>query len=292
MVATKNAIKKTVKTESQPNRRRFLIVFLFVGALLFVVLSAILSIGVYAVLVADENWSEDDFWSEDCNVLVLPLRGYLSTYRPAGFSDEDWDIASAEELTEAIADAQEARFKAVLLSIDSSGGDPVAGQEVANALRASGLPSVAVIRGLGASAAYWAATGADRLYASRVSEVGGIGVTASYLDESDKNKQEGYAYTELTSAKYKDLGDPGRPLSADERKLILADLEKMHRVFIEEVALNRGLALEVAEELANGLTYLGEDALASGLIDELGGAPEALQYLETRLGEPVRGCRN
>jgi protease-4 len=181
-------------------------------------------------------------------------------------------------------------IKAVILAIDSFGGDAVAGEEVANALKELGKPSVAVVRAVGASAAYWAATGADKIYASKLSDVGSIGVTSSYLDESVKNKKEGYTYNEISSAKYKNLGDPARPLSAEERALLQVDINKAHKVFVQAVVANRRLELSAVEKLANGLTYLGEDALTYGLIDGIGDVQAATKFLEEQIGAPAQVC--
>lgn len=227
----------------------------------------------------------------DCNVLVFSLYGYLSTYTPAQYSEEEIDVTSSEDIVDGILVAREDdSVKAVLLSVDSGGGDMVAGEEIANALKALDKPSLALIRGLGASAAYWAATGADKIYASRVSDVGSIGVTASYLDESKKNTQEGYTYNELSSAKYKDLWNPSRPITAEERELVLADLAKAHNVFVEDVAKNRNLEQSQVESLANGLSYIGQDALAYGLIDEIGDFVSAVDYIEEQVGEEADFC--
>src|SRR3989344_4543944 len=121
-------------------------------------------------------------------------------------------------------------------------------------------------------------------------DVGGIGVTASYLDESNKNTKEGYTFIELSSAKYKDTGDPNKPLMQEERNILLSDVRKAHKVFVEDVATNRGLELKAVDSLANGLTYIGEDALRSGLIDEIGNITTATKYLEDQIGEEVEIC--
>lgn len=236
--------------------------------------------------------NSDNFSSGECNVLLFPLNGYLTTYIPADTIDETWaDTTASEDIVDGLMIAQDdPTMKAVLLYVDSGGGDGVAGEEVANALRSFTKPSAAVIRGMGASAAYWAASGADKIYASKISDVGSLGVTASYLDEAVKNEREGYTYNELSSTKYKTLGDPGRALTADERAIILADLKKTHDVFVAAVAANRGLATSTVAALATGLTYLGEDALAKGLVDEIGDLQAALKYLEGEMGEPATVC--
>ena len=228
---------------------------------------------------------------ESCNVMAFSIKGYLSTYTPLQPAGEEVDISSSEEIVDGILLAQNnPNIKAIMLSIDSGGGDGVAGEEIAHALKSTEKPTVAVIRGLGASSAYWAATGADKIYSSKISDVGSIGITASYLDESGKNAKEGYTYTELSSAKYKNVGDPGRPLSAEEKAIVIADLRKAHNVFVRDVATNRELEVSAVEKLANGLTFIGEDALKNGLIDEIGDIITATKYVEEQIGEKAELC--
>lgn len=222
-----------------------------------------------------------------CNVLVVPVNGYLSTYQTV----EEDDVSTSDDVLDALDLAQsEEQVKAVLLSVDSFGGDGVAGEEIANSLKTFEKPNVAVIRGIGASSAYWASTGADRIFASRISDVGSIGVTASYMDESLKNAREGYTYVELASTPYKDLGDPSRPLNNAEKALLLADIKKMHEVFVDDVAANRSIERDKVAQLANGLTFTGVDALEKGLIDEIGDLATATKYIESQIGEKVEPC--
>ena len=263
-------------------------------ALLYIVIVGVIAFIAGSFLSDSYSYYEDDSVAgleDSCNVLVLSANGILSTYIPEQTTDDWSDVSSSEYITDGILSAQDdPDIKAVLLSIESSGGYGVAGEEIANALKRLDKPSVAVIRGVGASAAYWAATGADKIYASKISDVGSIAITASYLDETNKIAKEGYQYTELSSGKYKDLGDTGRPLTAEERAIVLSDLRKAHDVFVQVVATNRNLEKSEVEKLANGLTYVGTDALSYGLIDEIGDIATATKYLEEQIREKVELC--
>ena len=234
---------------------------------------------------------EDLEISESCNVLAFSLNGYLSTYIPSNALEYDLDITSSENIMDGISWAQNnPQIKSVLLSIDSGGGDAVAGEEVANALKEFDKPSVAVIRGLGASAAYWASTGADKIYTSKLSEVGGIGITASYLDETVKNSKDGYTYVNLVSAPYKDLGDPNKSLSTQERALIMRDIQKMHDIFVDDISINRNIERSDVDQMSDGMTFLGIDALSAGLTDEIGSLADATRYLEEQMGQGAEVC--
>ena len=263
-------------------------------AILIMILIGIIAFVAGAFLPEEDlsDFNQDQITNnDDCNVVAFSINGYLGTYMFTPIDEQDTDVVSSEDIVAGILFAEDdPQTKAVMVFIDSGGGDGVAGEEIANALKSLSKPNVAVIRSMGASSAYWASTGADRIYASKISDVGGIGITFSYLDQSSKDTKDGYKYIELTSAKYKDLGNPSKPLTAEEKAIVLADLEKAHNVFVEEVAQNRNLKIEDVAKLANGLTFVGLDALKYGLIDEIGDTISATKYIEDQIGEKADIC--
>lgn len=234
------------------------------------------------------SYEDDD---EDCNVTYINLFGYLSSY-DFEFDDEHGTIISSSEyIANLILHIKRVGDeKGLLLIIDSYGGDVIPGEEIAEALKAIDIPTVALIKTAGVSSAYWAATGADKIFASQLSEVGGIGVTASYIDESEALIRDGYRLEELSSAKYKDAGHAVKKLTEEEREMILSQINTMHEIFVESVAENRGMSVDDVNILANGATYLGEEALEYGLIDEIGGVIEVNNYFKEVLGEDILLC--
>lgn len=235
-------------------------------------------------LLTDSN-SSDNAPASDCNVEKLSLTGTLVTY----YDGTDGDYTYSEWIVSKIEEAQKNdKIKAIILEIDSSGGWPVAGEEIMNALINSNKTTVALIRQGGLSSAYMAAVGADKIFASRLSDVGSIGVTISYLDNVNKNNSEGAVFNQLSSGKYKDMLSPDKPLTQEERALIMRDLAIIHRNFIGFVATNRNLSVDRVTQMADGSSMLGEMALKNGLIDEIGGMNEVLKYLKEQLAtDPV-----
>ena len=232
----------------------------------------------------------------DCNVLGINLHGQILTYIPIDSGEsliKDTDLVSSDTVLYYIKQAKEdEKIKAILLEIDSPGGLPVAGEEIANALKSSAKPTVAFIRQTGMSAAYWAATGAGRIFASKNSDVGRIGVTQSYLDNVNKNQKEGLSFVQLSAGKYKDTGNPDKPLSQEEINLFMRDLNIIHQNFIDAVSINRSIPLEEVKKIADGSSILGERAKELGLIDEIGSLPEVEKYLYEKIGEEVNVCWN
>ena len=233
--------------------------------------------------------------TSSCNVLGINLHGSLVTYIPMMKSADDptqylseyGDAVGSESVVSSIWQAnKDNTIKAIMLEVDSNGGSPVAGEEIANALKSSEKPTVAVIRQSGLSAAYWALTGAQQIFASRNSDIGSIGVTASYLQDINKTKQ----YVQLSIGKYKDTGSPDKPITADEKVLLMRDIKIVYQNFIEDVANNRNIPLDQVKLIADGSSVLGDKAKSLNLIDQLGSWPEAEKYLEDKIGEKPVLC--
>ncbi len=238
---------------------------------------------------SEEFGMEDSYYDESCNIAGINMHGDLWTY----LSEEDYsgDYASSEDIYAALTDAEDnPQILGVILEIDSYGGLPVAAEELANKIKSMKKPVVAVIRMGGASAAYWVASSADRIFASELSDIGSIGVTMSYVDESKLNQNEGYTWNSLSTGKFKDSGNDQKPLTAEERALFERDIKLTFEKFIATVAENRGLSTEKVRALADGSTMMGKQALASGLIDEIGFIPEAEDYLSISYGIEPEVC--
>lgn len=242
-----------------------------------------------------ENYVNKTTEKSECNAFGIELHGSLITYISPTDLDENGNLLSdqtaSQNVVYAIAQAEkDDNIKAIILEVDSYGGNPVAAEEISNALKEAKKPTVAFIRQGGVSAAYWAATGADKIFASKNSDVGSIAVTMSYLDVFQQNQKEGLTYNQLSSGKFKDTGDPDKTLSEEERKLLMRDINIIHQNFIKAVAENRNLDIKKVESLADGSTMLGEMALENGLIDQIGGMFEVEEYLKEKIGKEVKIC--
>ena len=188
------------------------------------------------------EYSEDYAYEEEsyyvgCNVAGIPVLGDIYTYYSEQLINGD-EITSADDFIYYIQDAEDSEdIEAIVIEIDSYGGVPVAAEEMVTALKEDTTkPTIAVIRGAGLPAAYWIASATDYIFASKLSDVGSIGVTQSYVDYSGYNQKEGDVYNSLSTGKFKDMLDPEKPLTWEERRLLERDLKIMHDVFVESVA--------------------------------------------------------
>lgn len=243
--------------------------------------------------VINENDSGEE--ENNCNVQGIELRGEIVTYVTPGGKDEEEKIVvdetSSEEIIYLINQANaDDNIKAIILEVDSYGGSAVAAEEINQALQSTDKLTVAFVRSAAASAAYWAASGADIIFASPLSDIGSIGVTMSYLDNTKKNAKDGLTYNSLSIGKFKDYGSPDKVLTEDEKKLIIRDLNITYDIFINTVSKNRNLPIDKVKSLADGSSMPGQMALENGLIDQLGDIYKVENYLKDKLGEDVEVC--
>lgn len=223
------------------------------------------------------------------NVAVIPIKGTIMIDNDESFFATS--VASSTDIVKLIQKAEnDPSIEAIVFDINSPGGAPVASAEIARAIKEAEKPTVAVIREVGASGAYWAASAADHIIANEISITGSIGVLASYLEYGDLLEEYNVSYARFVSGAHKDMGTPYREMTSEEAEIYQQTLDKLHAVFINAVAQNRDLEYAYVQELATGQIYVGSEALDLGLIDQLGGKEEAYDYIAQEVGitvEPV-----
>lgn len=157
----------------------------------------------------------------------------------------------------------------ILLRIDSPGGT-VAGtralaDEVAKA--AEKKPVYAYIEDLGASAAYWIASQASRVYADGTALVGSIGTFAVLHDSSERAEKLGVRVYVIRAGEHKGAGTPGAPLAEEHVSEAQRVVDSLNEHFLRAVADGRGFSESQVRELADGRVHVGAEALALGLVD-------------------------
>ena len=213
------------------------------------------------------------------NVALIGVKGVI-------VGDEDSEalfegVSASTDIVELIEKADKnPNIQAIIIEINSPGGSAVASEEIANAVKKTNKTTVAWIREVGASGAYWIASASDYIVANRVSVTGSIGVIASYLEFPGLLEEYNITYQRLVSGKYKDLGTPFKELTFEEKAILQQYIDEIRDYFVAEVAKNRNMNKRDVDRVANGLFYLGTQAKDLGLVDELGGRDEAIRYIE------------
>lgn len=193
---------------------------------------------------------------------------------------------SSQDIIDHIAKADfNPEIKAIIFEINSPGGSALASAELVEAIKGVNKTTVAWVREISASGAYWATSATDYVVAHDLSIVGSIGVISSYIDFHQFMDDKNITYNRLVAGKYKDMGTPFKELTSEEKDLMQKRLDIIYDYFVEDVAVNRNMSEEKVKELATGEIYLGLEAIQLGLVDELGGYSEVISYLETDMNQ-------
>jgi protease-4 len=274
---------KAKKTENKKNSSWiWILVILVMFSVLSMIIAGILSL----FLIPSSGFQQVG----NGNVAIISVKGPIVL---DGSSDIfSGSVAASNTIISLIKEAEENdKIKAIVLDINSPGGSPVPSDEIAAAIKESNKTTVALIREVGASGAYWIASAADKVYANRMSITGSIGAYSGYLEFSEFIDDYNITYNLIKSGKYKAIGSPLKELTPEERYQLQLRVNKIHDFFIEGVAENRNMSIEEVEKLADGLWYLGSESKDLGLVDELGSKEDVRKYLEEELGEKVNFVR-
>ena len=170
--------------------------------------------------------------------------------------------------------------KAIVLHIDSPGGGAAASQEIYHEVlhirQDKHKKVVASVESMGASGAYYIASGCDKIYANPASVVGSIGVIMEWTNYGDLLKWAKLKNITISRGDLKDAGDPTRDLTPKEQAYFQSLVDNMYAQFIHDVATGRHTTDDKIQPLATGQVWTGEQAQPLGLIDGLGGYRVAL----------------
>lgn len=242
-----------------------------------------------------------------------PYRGYL----PGGLPEGQWGrperIAVVYAVGECALDsgikgrqtaghldriARERSVKAVVLRVDSPGGDPLPSEMVAAAvrrLRAAGIPVIVSQGDVAASGGYWLSMDGQEVLTTPVTVTGSIGVIAAWVWARELAGKLGLAYDGVQRGEHADLlrtldlpvfgiQVPHRGLTEAEVALFKTMILEMYDGFVAKVASGRGLPESRVRELGEGRIWMGEDAIERGLCDRVGGLDSAIAAARAAAG--------
>lgn len=206
------------------------------------------------------------------SIAVIPVRGALMK------EDQDCGPVGMDTLSDRILEAdQHPNIDSMILYIDSPGGTVDGTQACADRVKATRKPVIAFIDGMMCSAALWIGSSADQVIAQNsTTQIGSIGVMMSFADMQPMWEAKGVKFHRInadqSSDKNKEFTDA---LAGDYEAIKKEMLNPLADQFINAVKKNRpGIS---SEEVFTGKVYFAEDALALGLIDEIGSLELAVE---------------
>ena len=181
--------------------------------------------------------------------------------------------------------------KAVVLRVNSPGGSVVASEKIRSALKLlmDEKPLVASYGNYAASGGYWISAGAQKIYSDATCLTGSIGVFSMIPEFSKTTGKVGVNVVSVGSNKHSDMYSLMRPFDAEETASMQAYVDDIYGRFVGLVAEGRSLETQQVDDIAQGRVWVGTDALGLGLVDEIGGLREAVNYAASLAGYLSKG---
>jgi protease-4 len=179
----------------------------------------------------------------------------------------------------------------VILRIDSPGGASAPSQEIFKEVikfRDVNKPLVVSVGNMAASGGYYIASPAMKIFANPSSITGSIGAIVEFPQYYKLLDKIGVSLKVIKAGNFKDVGSPQREMTQQERQLMQSIVDDIHEQFIKDVCKARSLKEDSLLPIADGRILTGEQALKAKLIDTLGSYEDALAYLKTYCGVPLK----
>lgn len=213
--------------------------------------------------------------SKNSPIAVIPIEG---------------EIKESKKVVDMLLAAEESKeIKAIILRIDSPGGAVAPTQEIYEEVRRidKTKPVYASFGSVAASGGYYIGAACRKIYASSGTLTGSIGVIMQMADLSELFKWAKYKQETIKAGRYKDIGNPGRPMTDEERQFLTDLLAGTHKQFIADIeAVRKDRLKKNLAELAQGQIFHGKEAMDFGLVDEMGGLWQAGRAIHKELKLP------
>ena len=210
--------------------------------------------------------------SKNSPIAVIPIEG---------------TIMESKKIVEMLLAAEKAKdIQAIILRIDSPGGAVAPTQEIYEEVRRidQTKPIYASFGTVAASGGYYIGAATRRIYANAGTLTGSIGVIMQMADLSELFKWAKYKQETIKAGRYKDIGNPGRPMTDEERALLNDLLAGTHQQFMTDItAVRKDRLKKDINELAQGQIFNGNEAKEYGLVDEVAGLWQAGRAIHKEL---------
>jgi protease-4 len=250
---------------------------LLIMAVIFMISLLILASGFYILIksfVGLENKTKD-------SLAVINISGAIVGGEGGGaFGSME---ATSDQIMAHINQAKDDEsVKGILLRVNSPGGSSAASDAIYRELKKFkdvGKPIVVSMGDAAASGGYYVSMAANKIYANPSTITGSIGVIMQFTNLEELYNKIGIDSITIKSREYKDLGNPDRDMTAEEKEILQTMVEGVYQQFVNVVMEGRSMTEDRVKELADGRIYSGEQAKELGLVDELGTFYDAVDEL-------------
>ncbi len=226
--------------------------------------------------------AEEKIWELQDQVAVIYANGGIES----GKGDDE--TIGSETLAKAIKKAREEEdVKAIVMRVNSPGGSALASEVIWReaVLASEEKPLVVSFGDVAASGGYYISTHADRIFAQPNTITGSIGAFGLIPEMKEFfNDKLGVTFDVVKTNDHADLGTLSRPFDEAELALFQGYLDQIYSEFVDKVAEGRGKSYDYIDSIGRGRVWTGQDALAIGLVDEMGSLQDAIDYAAEEAG--------
>ncbi|ELY0448757.1 signal peptide peptidase SppA [Listeria innocua] len=217
-------------------------------------------------------------------IAVLSVDGTIQDTGEAGslFSETGYNHAFFMDQLEEVRNND--AIQGVLLYVNSPGGGVMESAQIRDKIlqikKERKIPFYVSMGSMAASGGYYISAPADKIFASKQTLTGSLGVIMQGYDYSELMKKLGVSDNTIKSGAYKDIMSGTRPMTDDEKKIMQSMIDDSYNEFVKVVATGRGMSEEQVRKIADGRIYDGRQAKENGLIDAFGYQEDALEALK------------
>eukprot|EP01018_Ginkgo_biloba_P039788 Gb_05224 [translate_table: standard] len=180
------------------------------------------------------------------------------------------------------------RYKAVILRIDSPGGDALASDLMWREIRllAASKPVIASMADVAASGGYYMAMGAGVIVSENLTLTGSIGVVTGKFNLNKLYERVGFTKEIISRGRFAELDAEQRPFRPDEEDFFAKSAQNAYTQFRDKAAFSRSMSVDMMEAVAQGRVWSGKAAASLGLVDAIGGFSRAIAIAKQKADIP------
>ena len=181
---------------------------------------------------------------------------------------------------------EDKRIKAVVMRVNSPGGSALSSDLIWRELELLKKEKLYVVSfgNVAASGGYYISTGAEKIFAQENTITGSIGVFGMLPNAEEATKNIGITSEVVSTNKHSFDFSLTKGASPEIKQLILKGVEGTYKTFVNRVSKGRDMAFSTVDSIGQGRVWTGEDALKIGLVDEIGGLQDAINYAANKAG--------
>ena len=233
----------------------------------------------------DDTLLNDD-WGRKPVIAIVVADGEIANSSAGLPPFNNPDVLTPAKMHRAFAEvSSDPNVKGIVFRINSPGGDALVSSDIYHWAEnaAKRKPMIVSMSNLAASGGFYIAMSADRVFADPGTVTGSIGIYGGKLDLEGLYKKLAIGKELYTRGRFAGMMTWTRPATEEEREKYFSQLEAFYDHFVDLVADNRGLPSDSINNLGQGRVWTGNEAIANGLVDDLGGLQDAIVYMAGHL---------